>query len=202
MPVSAALGVKRRLQPCHGRAELDGHILNYMILADAQAILHQLGRQMAISQMPGHTDQMRQIIAADIGNRLVPGTYSNRRSIFQQQDVPIPQCFQLWQVKKEGCSAICLQLQPPPAAMIKIQCDRITDHAVIWRLGCMNDLSMFHGLIHEIALGHGEFRCRIAGEQFPIRMNQIGFRINIDFRRCAVMDHRRLANAGAGIFNR
>ena len=63
--IGAAFGIERRLDLDHPRAQPAHHRLDYMISPDAQALGHDLGRQMAVAEMPGDADQMLRIVAAD-----------------------------------------------------------------------------------------------------------------------------------------
>ena len=56
--VRAALGIERRLDLDDARAQPLHHRLDDVIASDAQAFRHDLGRQMAIAEMPGNPDQM------------------------------------------------------------------------------------------------------------------------------------------------
>ena len=63
--IGAAFGIERRLDLDDARAETPDHRLDHVIAPDAQALGHDLGRQMAIAEMPGDADQMLRIVAAD-----------------------------------------------------------------------------------------------------------------------------------------
>lgn len=63
MPVRAALaiGAAFRVEGRHrvgeGAAKADNHVLDHMVMQDAQGPVHQLCRQMAVAQMPGDPHQ-------------------------------------------------------------------------------------------------------------------------------------------------
>ena len=63
--VGAAFGVERRLDLDHARAEALHHGLDDVIPANAQGFRHDLGRQMAVAQMPADTNEVMRIAAAD-----------------------------------------------------------------------------------------------------------------------------------------
>ena len=56
--IGAAFGIERRLDLDHARAEPFYHRLDDMVAPDAQASAHDLRRQMAVAEMPGHPYQM------------------------------------------------------------------------------------------------------------------------------------------------
>src|SRR5262245_37830534 len=63
--VGAPFGIERRLDLDDARAEPLYHRLDDVIAADAQALRHDLRRQMAVAEMPCDADQMQGIGAAD-----------------------------------------------------------------------------------------------------------------------------------------
>ncbi len=63
--VGAAFGVERRFDLDHARAEALHHGLDDVIPANAQGFRHDLGRQMAVAQMPADTNEVMRIAAAD-----------------------------------------------------------------------------------------------------------------------------------------
>ena len=63
--IGAAFGIERRLDLDDARAEPLHHRLDDVVAADAQALWHDLRRQMAIAEMPGDANQVRRIAAAD-----------------------------------------------------------------------------------------------------------------------------------------
>src|SRR5947209_14424711 len=63
--VSAAFRIERRLDLDDARTKALHHRLNDMVAANAQALGHQLRRQMTIAEMPGNADEMVRIVAAD-----------------------------------------------------------------------------------------------------------------------------------------
>src|ERR1700675_4415828 len=51
--ISAAFGIERRLDLDDAGAKPGHHRLDDVVAADAQALRHDLGRQMAVAEMPG-----------------------------------------------------------------------------------------------------------------------------------------------------
>src|SRR5579871_5392852 len=68
--ISAALGIEGRLDLDHARAESLHHRLDHVVAPDPQSLRHDLGRQMAVAEMPGKTDQMMRFARADFEQRL------------------------------------------------------------------------------------------------------------------------------------
>jgi hypothetical protein len=57
-PISAALGIKRGLDDTHSRSESPDHTNNHMIVADQEAVLENLGRDVPIAQMPCNPNEV------------------------------------------------------------------------------------------------------------------------------------------------
>ena len=58
MPVRAMLGVKRRLERAHARAQAAQHVFEHMVAPDAQPVAHHLHVGMAIADVPGEPRQV------------------------------------------------------------------------------------------------------------------------------------------------
>ena len=63
--IGAALGIERRFDLDHPRAQSLHHGLDDVIAPDAQPLGKDLGRQMAIAEMPGYPNQMMRIVTAN-----------------------------------------------------------------------------------------------------------------------------------------
>src|SRR3984957_17167990 len=71
--VGAAFRVERRFDRDDLSAQAPRHLLDYRIPANAQALLQEFGRQMAIAKMPGDARQRRRVGGANFGQRLRRG---------------------------------------------------------------------------------------------------------------------------------
>jgi hypothetical protein len=89
--VRSALRIERRLDLDHTRTESPHHGLDDVIPANAQVLGHDLGRQMAIAEMPGDADQMVRVMAADFQQRLGRGDDLDQPSVLQHQRVAAAQ---------------------------------------------------------------------------------------------------------------
>ena len=69
--ISAPFRVERRNHMGDRRAEPPYHVFQDMIFPNAQHGPEQLGWQMTIAQMPGNTDQGRNICGCDLQERFV-----------------------------------------------------------------------------------------------------------------------------------
>ncbi|MDA9436719.1 hypothetical protein XH88_33975 [Bradyrhizobium sp. CCBAU 51627] len=89
--VSATLGIERRLDLDHARAKPLHHRLDDVVAANAQGFGHELRRQMAVAEVPGHADQMMRVAAADLQQRLGRRDHLDQPSVFQHERVSTAQ---------------------------------------------------------------------------------------------------------------
>ena len=85
--IRPALGIERRLDLDDARAQTLHHRLDDVIPADAQAFWHDLGRQMAVAEMPGDANQMQRIGAPDLDQGLGGRDHLDQPSILQHQRI-------------------------------------------------------------------------------------------------------------------
>jgi hypothetical protein len=72
-----------------------------MIAPDTQRFSRQLGRHMAIAQVPGDAGEMQVIGAANFKKLLRRGDDLDQTSVFQCKSVAAAQCGGIWQVEQE-----------------------------------------------------------------------------------------------------
>jgi hypothetical protein len=119
--IGAAFGIEWRLDLDDACAEPLHHRLDHVVPADAQAFRHDLGRQMAVAEMPGDTDQMQRIGAADFDQRLGSGDHLDQAAVFQHQRVAAAQRDGVFQVEQEFKPARARHRHPPPVPIVEIE---------------------------------------------------------------------------------
>ena len=123
--IGAAFGIERRLDLDDPRAQPLHHRLDDVIAADAQALRHDLRRQMAVAEMPGDPDQMQGIGAADFEQRLRGRHHLDQPSVFQDQRITAAQRDRVLQIEQEFESARARHRHTPPVAVVEIEHDGI-----------------------------------------------------------------------------
>jgi hypothetical protein len=123
--IGAAFGIERRLDLDHARAQPPDHRLDNVVAADPQALWHDLGRQMAVAEMPGDADQMMRVGAPDLGQRLGRSHYFDQPAILEHQRVAAAQRHRVFQVEQELKSPGAGHRHPPPVPIIEIEHDGI-----------------------------------------------------------------------------
>ena len=123
--IGAAFGIERRFDLDDARTEPLHHRLDDMIAADAQALRHDLGRQMAVAEMPGDADQMQRIGAADLDQGFGGRDHLDQPSVFQHQRVAPAQGDRVLEVEQEFKPARAGHRHPPPVPVVEIEDDGI-----------------------------------------------------------------------------
>jgi hypothetical protein len=123
--IGTAFGIERRLDLDDAGAEPRNHRLDDVVTADAQALGHDLRRQMAIAEMPGDPHQMKRIGAADFHQRLGRGDHLDQAAVFQHQRIAAAQRDGVFEVEQEFEPARPCHRHPPPVPVVEIEHDGI-----------------------------------------------------------------------------
>ena len=123
--IGAALGIERRFDFDDARAQSFHHRLDDMIPADAQALRHDLGRQMAVAEMPGDADEMQGIGAADLDQRFGRRDHFDEPAVFQHQRVAAAQSHRVFEDEQELKPARAGHRHPPPVPVVEIEHDGV-----------------------------------------------------------------------------
>ncbi len=123
--IGAAFGIERRLDLDDAGAEPRHHRLDDVVAADAQTLRHDLGRQMAVAEMPGDPHQMERVGATDFDQRLGRGDHLDQAAVLQHQRIATTQRDGAFQVEQEFEPARAGHCHPPPVPVVEIQYDGI-----------------------------------------------------------------------------
>jgi len=85
--IGAALGVERRLDLDHPRAQPLHHLRDDVVAPDPQSAPRDLRRQMAVAEMPGETNQMLRVVTSDFQERLGRGYDFDQPVILEHQGI-------------------------------------------------------------------------------------------------------------------
>ena len=123
--IGAAFGIERRLDLDDARAQSPGHRLDDMIAPDPQAPRRDLGRQMAVAEMPGDPDQMQRVGAADFDQRLGRGDHFDQPAVIEYQRIAAAQCDGIFEVEQEFQAPRPNHRHPTPVTIVEVEDDRI-----------------------------------------------------------------------------
>lgn len=96
-----------------------------MVAADAQALGHDLRRQMAIAEMPGDADEMVRIAAADFQQRLGLRDHLDQPAVLQFQGIAAAKRDGVFEVEQEFEPARARHRHAAPVPVVEIEHDRI-----------------------------------------------------------------------------
>jgi len=123
--IGAAFGIERCLDLDDPRTQPLHHRLDDVIAADAQALRHDLRRQMAVAEMPGDPDQMQGIGATDLEQRLRGRHHLDQPSVFQDQCIAAAQRNRVFKIEQKLEPARARHRHPPPVPVVEIEHDGI-----------------------------------------------------------------------------
>jgi hypothetical protein len=123
--IGAAFGIERRLDLDHARTEPPHHPFDDMVAADAQALGHDLRRQMTVAEMPGDADEMMRIVAADLEQRLGRRHHLDEPAILQHQRIAAAQRDGVLQVEQEFEAARARHRHAAAVPVVEIEHDGI-----------------------------------------------------------------------------
>lgn len=125
LPVGTAFGIKRRGHFIDARAQPFQHVDDDMIVADQDAVMLDLGRQMAIAEMPGEASQRGRVRCRYRNQRLVSGADFDNTAIIEQKAVAIAQDRRFRQIEQKLQTAIGGQGNAAAIAVVKAKRDAI-----------------------------------------------------------------------------
>jgi hypothetical protein len=123
--IGAAFGIERRLDLDYFRSKPHGKIGDNMIAADPQRTGHDLGRQMAIAQMPGHARELPRIGADDFQEQLRRGDNLDQTAVFKEQRIAAPQLGRRRQIEQKGHAGIAGHGNAPAVPVVVIENDAV-----------------------------------------------------------------------------
>ena len=119
--IGAAFGIERRLDLDHARTEALHHGFDDVVAADAQALGHDLRRQMTIAEMPADADEVMRIAAADLQQRLGCRDHFDQPPVFQHQRVAAAQGDGVFQVEQKLEAPRPRHCHPAPVPIVEIE---------------------------------------------------------------------------------
>ena len=123
--IGSAFGIERRLDLDHPSAKPLHHGFDDVVAANAQGLGHELRRQMAIAEVPGHADEMVRIVAADLKQRLGCRDHFDQPSVLQHQRIAAAQRDGILQVEQEFEAPRPRHRHATAVPIVEIEHDRI-----------------------------------------------------------------------------
>lgn len=123
--IGAAFGIERRLDLDHAGTEALHHGLDDVIAADAQALGHDLRRQMAVAEMPADADEMMRVVATDLEQRLGCRNHFDQPSVLQHKRIAAAERDGILEVEQEFETPRPRHRHAAAVPIVEIEHDRI-----------------------------------------------------------------------------
>lgn len=146
MVIGAALGLEGALDQRHGAALPADHLGENVIVLDIDGIRRDLGRGVAVADMPGDAHQSQRILGPDLKKTLRGGFDLHQPAIFQLHRIAIRQRCRLVEVEQDVEATIGFEREPAAISVVMVEGERI-DHAVGLDRGLANDGG---GALHDL----------------------------------------------------
>ncbi len=189
-----------RVLLAHGHAELPQHLQQHRIGLELKKVLSELDRGMAVSQMVGGSHQGIRRLGGDEKD-VLPGCFDfDQGAVFSFQKIAVAQHRAAWQEKGRFSTVGQARSQTAPLPEIERQHQfwEITQ-LVFGNFAIGVSFDPEHGLHlskeiswnseQEITLSHRQDLGRLAGQEFTIGNDLVGFRVDSDLRLIIVTDH-------------
>ena len=144
--IGAALGIEWRLDLDDAGAEPLHHRFDDVVAADAQALWHDLRRQMTVAEMPGDPNQMQRILPSNFEQRLGGGNHLDQPAVFQHQGIAAAQGRGIFQIEQEFEPARARHRHSPPVSVVEIKHDGVSGRLMPVILA-LNSCRPYHAII-------------------------------------------------------
>lgn len=125
--ISAALGLEGTAHHGHRTALAAHHFRQHMVVLDIDRVRGDLGRGMAIADMPGDAHQPQRVLRADFEQALRRGLDPDQTSILELDGVAIVQARGLVEIQQDVETLVTLQGDAAAVAIFMIERDGLDD---------------------------------------------------------------------------
>lgn len=133
MVVGAALGLERPLDLAHRAALAADHLGQHMVVLDIDRVRRDLGRGVAIADMPGDTRQSQRVLGGDLDQLLCRRLDQDERTVLELDGVAVVQRGRLVEIEQDVLPAIALQRDAAAVAVLMVEGQRLDDPVLLDR---------------------------------------------------------------------
>ena len=133
MVVGAALGLERPLDIAHRAALAADHLGQHMVVLDIDGVGGDLGRGVAIADMPGDAHQAQRILGLDLDQLLSRSLDQDERAVLQPDGVAIVQGRRLVEVEQDVAPAIAPQRDAAAVSVLMVEGQGFDDPVLLDR---------------------------------------------------------------------
>jgi len=128
--IGAAFGIEGRLDLVHMAAQAFDHLGDYVVGADADAVVANLRRQVAIADMPGNTRHVDGVMGVDFQQRFRRSPHQYGLAIVQHDTVAIAQVRHLAQIQQKLVPTLAFQHDAAAMTMVIVQHHLVEERAL------------------------------------------------------------------------
>lgn len=136
--VSPTLGLERPFDHRHRTALPTHHLGEDMVVLDVERVGRDLGRGVAVADMPGDAHQPQRVVGADLQQALGRRPDQDEPAILQLDRVAVVERGRLVEIEQDIEAGVALQRQTPAAAILMVERQGLDD-AVRLDRGFAND---------------------------------------------------------------
>ncbi|KQW19044.1 hypothetical protein ASC80_16450 [Afipia sp. Root123D2] len=123
--IGATLRIEWRFDLDDARSEPAHHLLDHVVATNPQTLADNLGRQMAVTEMPGDPNQMRRISTTNFNQRLGRRDNLDHPPIIERQRIATPQRNRFLKIKQKRQTARTRHHHTAAVTVVEIEHDAI-----------------------------------------------------------------------------
>jgi hypothetical protein len=127
MVIGAALGLEGARHRAHGAALAADHLRQDMVVLDIDRVAADLGRGMAVADMPGQPHQAQRVLGADLEQALGGSLDHDQSAVLEPDRVTVAKRGRLVQVEQDIEPAIALEREAAAIAILMVERQRLDD---------------------------------------------------------------------------
>lgn len=136
--IGAALGLERPVDGAHRAALAADHFGQHMVVLDIDRVRRDLGRGVAVADMPGDAHEAQRIVGPDLEQGLRGGLDQHQPAVLQLHGVAVGERGRLVEVEQDIETAIGLEREAAAVAVLMVEGQRVDD-ALLLDGGLAND---------------------------------------------------------------
>ena len=125
MAVGASFGIEGGEHRRHRGAEPSQHVLDDMVVADAQPVAEELGRQVPVAQMPGNADEIGRAGGSDLQEALGNRLHQDQPAILQLERIAVLHDGGFLEIEQKHRLADATHDEAAAVAIVALQRERV-----------------------------------------------------------------------------
>ena len=183
--VDSAFGSEGRTLVAEREPESSHHFVEHVIVLKSEPANTDLERHVPVAQVVRRAGEEQGVAGRRHAEILVGGHDFERPTVVGEQPIAAREHGAARQLDGDFLAALESRAKPRLRSRVVVE----QETAIRRKRGLMETPDAAHGSKQEIALGEGQRRRRLAGEERAVRANFVGLRIDFDAREGVVVHH-------------